>query len=1113
MAKNLIEFSAYDADVVSYDNYNSTKTVLGPDIFKFSGTTQPDYYISPNETTFRDITQDTGFSNWGDIDVITYQGSKQWIFCLKGFVNNLVTTDVAMYEFDKDTYSYSYIGEIRCSGTDGTSRTHQGIKANLDYYYTGTVEVAGNTVSGTGTNWFEDRIPIGARIGFGSTNSNDITTWYRITDYPLMNNQPSLINAVPSCVAVDPSTGKIYIGGAFTTYNGTTINRIARLNTDGTLDNTFNIGAGFSSNTVTTITIDSSGKIYVGGNFTNYDGVAANRIIKLNSDGTKDTSFDNSTGFNNTVNDIKIDSLGQIWVGGAFTTYKGVSARYLTKLSTDGSLDGTYPNTVNPNTSVRTIAIDSNDDVYIGGDFTQVGAVTNNSKFIAKILKTGGLDTTFVTGVAGANNAFSSNVFTILYKSSTNTIIVGGSFTQWKGGTNQKLTELSATGDALISNAVSAFELIYSMIADSFGNFYTNGQNGLTTKKSLSTLKSDPLFNPNVVFTSNSAANSIALSPTASRVYVCSGNTTVDSGIVCADTSDGTRDVNFLTSQDYKTQVLTISSTASYPAGTPYVVEDLKIFTQRSGVGTMLIQGISIEDFTQTFNSLSAPLFNFMGLSKGIFNIRDASWSSGIYNVNSVNTVTAKDLRILEKENNSTHYLYVVAASGRVSRFNVKSNYITQLGTNATGTLRYSRPTEVIVTAAGVNSLTGASINGFASGKFTIGTLQTGSAAGVKSIYIDVSGVAQTPINDIQNDVAPKYNVMSEIPPGSSETFAAAGNVSRVYLMPKIDRLLILNSSATSKSYITNFRTNLIVPTLAFTLYSRETFDNLSIENSYEIAFLVNGSQLQGNTANINAPRYPDTLGTGFFGAVENGVLHLCRPLNTIQNNLYSIPIECEAEYVNFSNNVFITPKYTLANVLTIKGLYINTQKQYGSYRFALPPEPIEIDYRTTGIDDNSGSWTKYENISQLNSQINNDGVSSNLTIQFRFSFRVAGNTCLTNKIYGFSLVYEDDRTDSHYSPSVTKSSLSNRIFAWRQSESWFGNIPDLKIRLYNSTTNKIVFFDTVSASASGTWEYSTNGITWLAWNSSADNVGNYIRYVADFVPSGIKLRVGLNTA
>jgi hypothetical protein len=389
--------------------------------------------------------------------------------------------------------------------------------------------------------------------------------------------------------------------------------------------------------------------------------------------------------------------------------------------------------------------------------------------------------------------------------------------------------------------------------------------------------------------------------------------------------------------------------------------------------------------------------------------------------------------------------------------------------------------------------------------------MQSGSAQGVKSIYIDSSGIVQTPVNSLVNGQTPVYSYMPEIPPGSSNTYTAAGNVGSILFVSEIDRLIVLNLSSTAKSYITIYKTDFIQPNLSNTLFSRERFNNLSLENSFDLAFLVNGNQLQGSTSNTNAPKYPDTLGTGFLGSVTDGVLHLCRPLNTIQNNLYAVPISCEAEYVNFSNNCIISPKYNLPRVLSISGLYLNTLKQYGTYRFNIPPEPILVDYRTSGIDDNTGTWTRFTNISNLNQELNCQGTITNLSIQFRFSFKIAGTTCLPNRIYGFSLIYEDDRTDSHYAPSISKSNLATRTFAWRQEQLWYGNIPDLKIRLYNSTNSSMVFYDTVTTSASGTWEYSTDGTTWLTWNSSADAIGNYIRYVADFIPVGIKLRVGLN--
>ena len=1114
MSKNLIEFNSYTADVVDYTSYDSTKTVLGADIKKVAGATPVDYYIGPNEIGFRDLTVDTGVFNWGDIDAITYNNNTQWLFCLKGAALNVSTSDIAMYEFNKTNYSYTYKGEIRTSGAnENNSSVQEGIKASLNYYSAGTVSVNGTAVTGTGTNWIDRRIPIGARIGFGSTNPAAITTWYRITDYPLMNSQPSKINQPVYCTVVDPATGKIYIGGNFTIYGGVTVNRIARLNVDGTLDTTFNSGTGFD-NQVFTIALDSAGKLYVGGAFTTYNGVANVRIIKLNSDGTKDTSFDNSTGgFNSSVYTINFDSLGKIWVGGLFLTYKGVSAPYVTKLNTDGSRDATYPNTVNPNGNVVSIAVDNNNDVYVGGSFTQVGAIANNARYIAKILKLGGLDPTFDAGAAGTSNAFNGFAKSMFYKSSTNTIIVGGDFTTWKGIGNVYLTELSATGTVLISSMSNVN--INGINADGLGNIYCYGNSQIITKRNINTLITDPIFNPNVIYALNGlnvSDKQIAINPTGDRIYVTSGNATIDSGIVCVESTGGTRDTTFFTSQDWKSQSITINASAGVlSAGTPYVIEDLKFYFMR-GNTFQILQGISVDDFTVTPTNIAAPTFNFMALSKGRYNALDASYVLGGKGYNTVvNSTLFKDVNVRPQIDASTHYVYGVSNTGGVSRFNVRASYITQLGTGASGQIRFSTSDQVIATGTGVRSDTGGTITGFATGKFAIATMQSGSAAGTESIYLDFSGVAQTPMVSLVNGVQPVYNYMPEQPPGSTTTYPAAGNVGRVYFVPEIDRLVILNSGTTVKSYITGFNNNLLQPTLSTTRFNRTTYDALAIQNSFDLAFLVNGNQLQSTFASSYAPKYPDTLGTGFFGAVENGVLHMCRSLNSIQNTLYALPIACEAEYVDQSNNVFITPKYILPNAINISGLYVNTQKEYGTFPFVMQPEPIFIDYRTEGIDDNSGTWFRFTNINDLNDAIICDGVLENISIQFRFSYKIAGIFCLPNKIYGFSLVYEDDRTDSNYSPSVSKSNLANRIFAWRQEKPWYGNIPDLKIRLYNATNSKIVYYDSVTASDSGTWEYSTDGITWLPWDATADTVGNYIRYAADFIPNGIKLRVGLN--
>src|SRR5690606_16224487 len=86
-----------------------------------------------------------------------------------------------------------------------------------------------------------------------------------------------------NAISIQPD-GRILLGGGFSTYNGSTSNRIARLKTDGGLDSAFNTGAGFSGTlgNVESISIQSDGKYVTGGYFTTYQGLPQNRIARLN---------------------------------------------------------------------------------------------------------------------------------------------------------------------------------------------------------------------------------------------------------------------------------------------------------------------------------------------------------------------------------------------------------------------------------------------------------------------------------------------------------------------------------------------------------------------------------------------------------------------------------------------------------------------------------------------------------------------------------------------------------------------------------------------------------------------------------------------------------------
>jgi uncharacterized delta-60 repeat protein len=96
-------------------------------------------------------------------------------------------------------------------------------------------------------------------------------------------------NGAVASAALQPD-GKLVIGGAFTTLGGGWANRVARLNTDGTLDRTFEVGKGPDAN-VTIVLRQDDGKFLVAGHFTNFNGFERRGVVRLEANGAVDASF------------------------------------------------------------------------------------------------------------------------------------------------------------------------------------------------------------------------------------------------------------------------------------------------------------------------------------------------------------------------------------------------------------------------------------------------------------------------------------------------------------------------------------------------------------------------------------------------------------------------------------------------------------------------------------------------------------------------------------------------------------------------------------------------------------------------------------------------------
>jgi uncharacterized delta-60 repeat protein len=272
-------------------------------------------------------------------------------------------------------------------------------------------------------------------------------------------------NSRVSTIAVQ-SDGKILVGGGFTDIDGHTLNRIARLNGDGTVDTSFNPNA---NDAVFAIAVQSDGKILVGGIFTSIGGQPLNHIARLNTNGTVDTSFNPNA--NRLILTVAVQPDGKILVGGVFTSIVGQARGRIARLNADGTLDMSFDQ--NANDDVYTLALQADGKILLGGTFTSIDGQTHNH--IARLNADGTLDTSFNSNAGNSvlaiavqadgkilvgghiarlnadgtlDTSFNPNVDSVLAIAvqTDGKILVGGGFTSIDGQTRNRIARLNTDG-------------------------------------------------------------------------------------------------------------------------------------------------------------------------------------------------------------------------------------------------------------------------------------------------------------------------------------------------------------------------------------------------------------------------------------------------------------------------------------------------------------------------------------------------------------------------------------------------------------------------------------------------------------------------------------------
>lgn len=191
-------------------------------------------------------------------------------------------------------------------------------------------------------------------------------------------------NFVASCnndvqaVVVQPD-GRILIAGAFTAVNGTNRAIVARLFSSGALDPSF-VGPSNINNRAYNLALQPDGKVLVCGTFNNVDGFNPGGVMRLNSDGSRDTSFKSGTGAPGLgVRKVLLQPDNRIWFGGDFTGYDGLGRARYVRAHPDGTADVSLTASPGANNLILNILQQPDGKILIGGGFTTVNGTTVNN--------------------------------------------------------------------------------------------------------------------------------------------------------------------------------------------------------------------------------------------------------------------------------------------------------------------------------------------------------------------------------------------------------------------------------------------------------------------------------------------------------------------------------------------------------------------------------------------------------------------------------------------------------------------------------------------------------------------------------------------------------------
>jgi uncharacterized delta-60 repeat protein len=297
------------------------------------------------------------------------------------------------------------------------------------------------------------------------------------------------------------TNGKIAVYGDFDLYQGITTNKLAILNPNGSLDTSFNVGLGPNyvdqyDGSSSMISEQSDGKLIIVGTFTTFNGISKKNIVRLNLDGTIDTSFNVGSSSNGYIACVKIQNDGKILCGGKFSQFNGQAKASMVRLNSDGTIDNSFnigagfKNIINSFTQdgiIKTIDIQNDNKIIVGGKFLKFNNIVKIN--LVRLNSNGTIDTGFNIGIGGGNNTTdgtnNGQINKIIYDNSSNKIYATGTINNFNGNPSYNLLRLNSDGTtdttfnftSIIGyNGLNSNGYIYDMNLQSNGKILLGGE-------------------------------------------------------------------------------------------------------------------------------------------------------------------------------------------------------------------------------------------------------------------------------------------------------------------------------------------------------------------------------------------------------------------------------------------------------------------------------------------------------------------------------------------------------------------------------------------------------------------------------------------------------------